>query len=187
MIDSLLNHIDRAKDSIALEKFGLRENGRIKKYGLVTLHRPSNVDNPETLRRILGVLRELAIIIPMVFPVHPRTKKQMTGHKSTGMITIPPQGYLDFLFLMSNAAIVLTDSGGIQEETTVLGIPCLTLCDNTERPITVKEGTNVLVGNNPDKIMNVAVDVLRNGNPGKKKLKYWDGRASERIIEILSP
>lgn len=187
MIDCLLSYVTVARDSTILKKLGLRENGGIRKYGLVTLHRPSNVDNPETLKGILNVLSELAKEIPMIFPIHPRTAKQMKNHELTDVMTMPPLGYLDFLFLMSNAAIVLTDSGGIQEETTILDVPCLTLRDNTERPITIKEGTNVLVGNNPDKIMNMAVSVLKNGNPRKKNPKFWDGKAAERIIEILSP
>jgi len=187
MIDCLLSHIKTVRDSIALEKLGLRKDGRIRKYGLITLHRPSNVDDPETLKGILNMLNELAKEIPMIFPIHPRTAKQMKNHELTDVMTMPPLGYLDFLFLMSNAAIVLTDSGGIQEETTILGVPCLTLRNNTERPITVKEGTNILVGNNPDKIMSVAVNVLRNGIPGKKKPKYWDRKVAERIIKILGP
>lgn len=187
MIDCLLDHIKLAGNSTILEELELRKNGHIKKYGLVTLHRPSNVDDPKILRRTLNALDKLAKEIPMIFPIHPRTAKQMKNHELADMMTMPPLGYLDFLFLMSNAAIVLTDSGGIQEETTVLGVPCLTLRSNTERPVTVKEGTNILVGNNPDEIMNVAVNTLRNGNPRKQSPKFWDGKAAERIIKILSP
>jgi len=187
MIDSLLDHIERAKDSIILEKLQLRNNGYIKKYGLVTLHRPSNVDNPEILKRILVTIEEFTMFMPIIFPIHPRTAKQMRGYKLTGMITTPPLGYLDFLSLMSSASIVLTDSGGIQEEATILGIPCLTLRNNTERPITISEGTNSLVGNDPDKIRSAIFNVLRSGNPKEKKLKYWDGKTAKRIIKILSP
>lgn len=187
MIDSLLNHIERTKDSIILDKLQLRNNGYIKKYGIITLHRPSNVDNPEILRGILATIEEFTIFMPIIFPIHPRTAKQMKGYKLTDVITIPPLGYLDFLSLMSNASIVLTDSGGIQEETTVLGIPCLTLRNNTERLITISEGTNYLVGNDPDKIRDTVYNVLRSGNPKKKKPKYWDGKAAGRIIKILSP
>lgn len=187
MIDCLLNHIEKAKDSIILEKLQLRNNGYIKKYGLVTLHRPSNVDNSETLKGILTTLEELTMFMPIIFPVHPRTAKQIKDYKLTDVITMPPLGYLDFLFLMSKASIVLTDSGGIQEEATVLGIPCLTLRSNTERPITVWEGTNYLVGNDPDKIRNAIFGVLRSGKSKKKNPKYWDGKAAERIIKILSP
>jgi len=205
MIDTLLSHIEIAKNSNILEKLGLRKNNKIKKYAVVTLHRPSNVDNPKILMGILNALNELAKEIPLIFPAHPRTIKQIRNFKHQEMVnheenflseglnntnrnvlTIPPLGYLDFLCLMSNAAIVLTDSGGIQEETTVLGIPCLTLRNNTERPITVKEGTNIVVGNNPDNIINTALSVLKNQNSRKKIPKYWDGKAAERIVKILS-
>lgn len=178
MIDSLLSHIERAKDSLILGKLGL------KKYGLVTLHRPSNVDNPEILKRILDALEKLNRIIPLVFLIHPRTQKQMKGRKLKGVITMPPLGYLDFLSLMSTAEIVLTDSGGIQEETTVLGVPCLTLLDNTERSITVKAGTNFLVGNNPAVILKIAANVL-GVKFKRKKILYWDDKVAMRIMEVL--
>ena len=204
MIDTLLDHMERAKNSIVLEKLSLKENNNIKKYAIVTLHRPSNVDNPQILRGILGALNELAKEIPIIFPAHPRTIKQIKdfdllemvnyennflsnelNQKNRNIRTIPPLDYLNFLCIMSNATIVLTDSGGIQEETTILGIPCLTIRNNTERPITVNEGTNILVGNNPDKIINIALNVLKSGRPRKKVPKYWDGKAAERIIKIL--
>lgn len=204
MIDSLLNHIKIANNSVIPEKLGLRKNNKIKKYGLVTLHRPSNVDNKKILKGILGALNGLARVIPVIFPAHPRTIKQIKNFKLQEMVNyeenflskglnntnrsilaIPPLGYLDFLCLISNAAIVLTDSGGIQEETTILGIACLTLRNNTERPITIKEGTNILVGNNPDNIINTALNILKNQNSKKKIPKYWDGKAAERIVEIL--
>jgi len=149
-------------------------------------------------------LSELTREIPVIFPAHPRTIKQIRNFKHQEMVNyeenflskglnntnrniliIPPLGYLDFLCLMSNAAVVLTDSGGIQEETTILGIPCLTLRNNTERPITVKEGTNIVVGNNPDKIINTALSVLKNQNSRKKIPKYWDGKSAEKIVRIL--
>jgi len=204
MIDTLLGNIEIAKSSIILEKLELRKNNSIKKYAVVTLHRPSNVDNREILNGILNVLNELAKEISIIFPAHPRTIKQMQSFKlvklanykenvfsndlnkkTQNMLTISPLSYLDFLCLMSSATIVLTDSGGIQEETTILGIPCLTLRNNTERPITVKEGTNILVGNNSDKIMSIALSVLKNENSKKKIPKYWDGKSAERIIKIL--
>jgi len=205
MIDSLLNHMKIANNSVILEKLGLIKNNKIKKYGLVTLHRPSNVDNPKILKGILYALNELAREISIIFPSHPRTIKQIKNFKLIEMIdyeasflsynlnktnqnilVMQPLGYLDFLCLMSNATVVLTDSGGIQEETTVLGIPCLTLRKNTERPITVKEGTNIVVGNDPDKIANTALNLLKNQNSRKKRPKYWDGKAAERIIKVLS-
>ena len=204
MIDSLLNHIKIAKNSIILEKLGLRKNNNIKKYGLVTLHRPSNVDNKKIFKGILDALKEIAKEIPIIFPAHPRTIKQIKNFKLIEMVnyeenflpnelkntdqnivTIPPLGYLDFLCLMTNAKMVLTDSGGIQEETTILGIPCLTLRNNTERPITVKEGTNIVVGNDPEKIMEIAFSVLKNGISRKRIPKYWDGKAAERIVKVL--
>ena len=204
MIDTLLIHIEIAKKSVILEKLRLRKNNNIKKYALVTLHRPSNVDNPRILKGILNALNELAREIPIIFPAHPRTIKQVKKFRLQEMInyednflsnglnktdrnilTFPPLGYLDFISLISNATIVLTDSGGIQEETTILGIPCLTLRASTERPITVKEGTNILVGNDPDKIMHTALNVLKNGRIRKKIPKFWDGKASERIMKIL--
>jgi len=204
MIDTLLSHIERAKNSDIIEKLGLKENNKIKKYALLTLHRPSNVDNPFILKGIINILNNISKKIPIIFPVHPRSIKKIKNFKLEEMINytehissneldkadknilaIPPLGYLDFLFLMSNAALVLTDSGGIQEETTILGIPCLTLRNNTERPITVREGTNIVVGNNPDKIIKTAFSVFKNGIQRKKIPKYWDGKAAKRIINIL--
>jgi UDP-N-acetylglucosamine 2-epimerase (non-hydrolysing) len=205
MIDTLLNHIEIAKNSIILKKLGLKKNNNIKKYGVVTLHRPSNVDNPKIFKGILNALNKLAREIPIIFPAHPRTIKQIKNFNlqevedyeenffsneltktNRNIFTIAPLGYLDFLCLMSNATIVLTDSGGIQEETTILGIPCLTLRNNTERPITIKEGTNILVGNDPDKIMSTALNVLKKQNSRKKRPRYWDGKTAERIVKILS-
>jgi len=205
MIDTLHNHMEIAKNSIILEKLGLRKNNNIKKYAIVTLHRPSNVDYPKILEGILNALNELAKEIPVIFPAHPRTIKQIKKFKLVEMVNyeenffsneinntnrkilvIPPLGYLDFLFLMSNSAIVLTDSGGIQEETTVLGIPCLTLRNNTERPITVKEGTNIIVGNRPDKIISESIKILNGKNKKQYKIpRLWDGNTSERIIGVL--
>jgi UDP-N-acetylglucosamine 2-epimerase (non-hydrolysing) len=131
--------------------------------------------------------------IPIVFPAHPRTLKKIMDYrigKSTAemklrIMTIKPLGYLDFLRLMSKATLVLTDSGGIQEETTVLGIPCLTLRQNTERPVTVSEGTNTIVGNDPEKIIQTGLEVLEKGKQRKRTPKFWDGKAAERIVEIL--
>ena len=186
MIDSLMNHITRSEDSLILDKLSLRNNGHVKRYGVVTLHRPSNVDNEETLKGIMGALEEIAREIPLIFPVHPRTAWRIKDFEPAGVMITPPLGYLDFLSLMANARIVLTDSGGIQEETTFLGVDCLTLRDNTERPITIKDGTNILVGNDPERIIKTASDILRTGSPKLKSPKYWDGKAAERIIEVLS-
>jgi len=193
MIDTLLNRLKMAQGTTILANLGLKGSSEIKKYALLTLHRPSNVDNPLVLRRIIGVLVKLAKEIPIIFPAHPRTLKQI---KKFGLLRaispledfmiLPPLGYLDFLSLMSRATIVLTDSGGIQEETTILGIPCLTLRENTERPVTVRQGTNIIVGTDSGKILRAARRVLRIGIPRKKTPRYWDGRAAARIVKILS-
>ena len=156
-------------------------------FGLVTLHRPSNVDHPDTLRMLLSVLREISIKLPLIFALHPRTRSHMEKFGLMGLIDpnrmalLPPQGYLDMLGLVGGAAVVLTDSGGLQEETTALGVPCLTLRQNTERPITVEQGTNTLVGRNRELILASVEDVL-NGR-GKRGCvpEFWDGHASERI------
>jgi len=152
MIDSLLRNRERAQRGPALSHFGLRAGN----FGLVTLHRPSNVDDPGRLRHFLRVLSDLAARLPLVFPVHPRTRARIAALEiseaalsAAGLQLAPPLGYLDFLQLESAAAIVVTDSGGVQEETTALGVPCLTVRDNTERPITVTHGTNPLVGSDP--------------------------------------
>lgn len=177
MIDTLLRFKKKAQESTIRERLG------ISKYGIITLHRPSNVDDPEIFKRILDVLEEVAKEIPLIFPMHPR----IWGCLTKKIITIPPLGYLDFLCLMSNAKVVLTDSGGIQEETTVLGVPCLTLRENTERPITVSEGTNTVVGTSPKNIIYAASTVLSCPKPRKRLPKLWDGHAAERIVnEILN-
>ncbi len=205
MIDALKKHIGAAGRSKIPKKLGLVENGRAARYSLLTLHRPSNVDDPMALEQIFSALAELSAHLPIIFPVHPRALKQLKRFHLAGRIHfvgdpagnvcdkpqrrilgIPPLGYLDFLALMSRAAFVLTDSGGIQEETTVLGIPCLTLRANTERPITVTEGTNQLVGHDPEKIKAAALDAMSRRKTKRKIPKYWDGRASARIIKILA-
>ena len=173
MIDTLL----RLKD-VALKQ-DIRPNGR---YGFVTLHRPSNVDDKETFAEILAALDSLDL--PLIFPVHPRTTARMKDFGlSTKMKMIEPVGYLDSLCLMAGATLVLTDSGGVQEETTVLGVPCLTIRDNTERPVTVTEGTNTLV--KPGTIVAEAKKVLAGHGKRGRVPKYWDGRAAERIVQCL--
>jgi UDP-N-acetylglucosamine 2-epimerase (non-hydrolysing) len=207
MIDSLLFHLDEAKLLNIPKKLGLLENPhsfseRVSPFALLTLHRPSNVDDPRSLGKIMAALEKISKKISIIFPVHPRTRKQLTllklGEKiefhqtfegpilsSPGIHAIEPLGYLSFLSLMISAQIVLTDSGGIQEETTFLGIPCLTLRDTTERPITLTEGTNVLVSNDTERIVKEALHVL-NEKPKKPKMPaYWDGKTAERIIRIL--
>ena len=164
-----------------------------KRYAVLTLHRPSNVDNPLTFGRILDALEKISEQLPVVFPVHPRTRKTLTQHcldervaQIEGLRLIDPLGYLDFLSLYSGARLVLTDSGGIQEETSVLGIPCLTLRENTERPITVTMGTNKIVGTDVDKIVAAACAALAETAKPAIEIPLWDGHTAERILDALS-
>lgn len=160
-------------------------------YGVVTLHRPSNVDNPETLRALLGVLAEVAASLPLVFALHPRTRSNIERFGLKGlvdpahMVLLPPQGYLEMLGLMAGAAMVLTDSGGLQEETTALGVPCLTLRENTERPITVEQGTNLLVGRDRAVILGAVQEILIGRGKRGRLPELWDGHAAERIAADL--
>jgi len=204
MVDTLLRHRDKADESPILTRLGLRETAgeTSKAYAVVTLHRPSNVDHAETFCGILEALATVAQEVPILFPVHPRTANrirefhlegnfdfsdeiQQLELKSRRIHCIPPLGYLDFLCLMSHASLILTDSGGIQEESTVLGIPCVTLRENTERPVTINSGTNVLAGTKQEDIVRFALEQLKSrlhiGKP-----KFWDGLAGARIIEILA-
>jgi len=164
--------------------------GQSKQYGLITLHRPSNVDNPEALRDIMKVLGDVGNDLPLVFPVHPRTKARidefgLRAVNNGGMRLIEPLGYLDFLNLQTNAAVVVTDSGGIQEETTYLGIPCLTVRENTERPVTVDMGTNILVGHDMERLREELKRVLNGGGKRGKVPPLWDGKAGERIADVI--
>jgi len=175
MIDTLLRLKDKALKS------PIRPQG---KYGFVTLHRPSNVDSKETLAEILAALDSLNL--PLIFPVHPRTAARMKEFGLTSkMKMIEPVGYLDALCLLTNATLVLTDSGGVQEETTVLGVPCLTIRENTERPVTVTEGTNTLVGPHRDRIVAEARNILAGRVKRGRAPALWDGRAAERIVQCL--
>ncbi|MER7515394.1 non-hydrolyzing UDP-N-acetylglucosamine 2-epimerase [Streptomyces sp. NPDC126499] len=181
MIDTLYANRDRARRSGALDELGLAEG----EYGLVTLHRPANVDDPDILTGLLKGLGEVAAHCPLVLPVHPRAAEKLRALGVPGGIRlVPPAGYLDFIALQAGARIVLTDSGGVQEETTALGVPCVTLRDNTERPITVEQGTNVLAGRDPDRILATAVRLL-DDPPEPRRPELWDGRAGERIAEVL--
>ncbi len=188
MIDTLLKHRQRAANSTILQKLDLRA----REYILVTLHRPANVDNPRILSGLMQVLKELSKQLPVVFPVHPRTQKQIEklGLQQelaplANLKLLEPMGYLDFLRCMDQARLVLTDSGGIQEETTVLNVPCITARDNTERPVTVSEGTNVVVGRNPERILEAAQSILRGELKHGATPKLWDGEAARRIVSIL--
>jgi UDP-N-acetylglucosamine 2-epimerase (non-hydrolysing) len=191
MIDTLLNHKERAAKLDISERLGLQKSG----YALLTLHRPSNVDDKKILEGILKALRQISDHIPIIFPIHPRTKKMVEGYGLShyfshgpdvlGIWLTEPLGYLDFLHLNMNSRLVFTDSGGLQEETTVLGVPCLTLRNNTERPITCEVGTNTLVGNDPAMILAAAETVLS----GCRRIgcipEKWDGKAAKRIVEWL--
>ncbi len=191
MIDTLLKHREMAAKLTLREELGLKAG----EYATLTMHRPSNVDDRDTLEGILEALAEIASTVPIIFPVHPRTMKMadrfgLTHYFSKGEVvegiwTTDPIGYLDFMHLNMGAKMVLTDSGGLQEETTILGVPCITMRDNTERPITCELGTNVVVGNRKEKILAAAKKVFE-GNIRKGTIpEKWDGKAAERIVEIL--
>lgn len=189
MIDSLLKYLPLAAKSTIKEETGLVGQD----YAVLTLHRPSNVDDPETFGRILDALERIGERLPVVFPVHPRTKKTIAElgleervEKTKGLRLIEPLGYLDFIGLYSGGRLVLTDSGGIQEETSVLGIPCLTLRENTERPITVMTGTNTIVGTDPEKIIAAAFAALNETVRQPVSIPLWDGHTADRIVAALS-
>ena len=160
-------------------------------FGVLTLHRPSNVDQAESLRGLLETVRQVSQRLPIVFPLHPRTKGRIEQFKLESLLTegqiftLPPMGYLHMLGLMRDAKMVLTDSGGIQEETTALGVPCITLRHNTERPITVDEGTNIIVGQSREKILAAAEEIFTTGGKAGRIPEYWDGHAAERIATHL--
>lgn len=191
MIDTLLRHRARAVQIAPLASWGLRP----AHYAVLTLHRPSNVDDPAVLRGLLETLLLVQEQLPIVFPVHPRTRQRLQAFGLNDMLkrasqlhVIEPLGYFEFLGLMAQAGIVLTDSGGIQEETTVLGVPCLTLRENTERPITVTHGTNQIVGLDQARILGAVAKILEEGLPPHRIPPLWDGRAAQRIVEaMMSP
>lgn len=183
LIDALHTHLERARAGEPWKAFG-QEAGS---YAVLTLHRPSNVDDPRVLERLLSALEEVQREIPILFPAHPRTRKaiEALGKPPRGLRLLPPLGYLEFLGLMAEARMVLTDSGGLQEETTILGIPCLTLRENTERPVTVTHGTNVLVGRDPARIVAAAREVIEGRQKRPRIPRFWDGKAGERIASAL--
>ncbi len=192
MIDTLKAQLE--KKISAEETFRVNEAGDVFKlgaYGLLTLHRPSNVDEPLVLKQLLTTLAKISKELPLVFPVHPRTKAKIQEAglsellNSQRVLLLPPLGYLELLGLMSEARVVLTDSGGIQEETTALGVPCITLRENTERPITVDQGTNTIVGTDPIRIREVFDEVMANGGKTGRVPELWDGKAAKRIVTIL--
>jgi UDP-N-acetylglucosamine 2-epimerase (non-hydrolysing) len=184
MIDTLLRFRGRAAKTRVWERLGLQP----RSYAVVTLHRPANVDDTAKLGSLLEVLAEIARTLPVVFPVHPRTRQRMEAidFPREGILLAPPMGYLEFLGLMGEARMILTDSGGIQEESTLLGVPCLTMRRNTERPITIEKGTNRLVGDDPATILRIAVETLQQPLPdpgGGPEL--WDGKAAARILDVI--
>jgi UDP-N-acetylglucosamine 2-epimerase (non-hydrolysing) len=188
MVDNLLYQLDRldATDTSAFASAAIR--ARLPRFGAVTLHRPSNVDDPEVFARVASALREISRQLPLVFPVHPRTRANLDKYGidlGTGVVLTPPLSFMDFLHLWVDAAVVLTDSGGLQEETTALGVPCITIRETTERPITVEEGTNVVVGTDPVRITNAAFKVLRGDGKRGRRPDLWDGHAAQRIATVL--
>lgn len=183
MIDSLDFHIEDARVRQVAAGYGLCSRG----YGVVTLHRPANVDSKPGLSKILNTLGTISAQLPLLFPVHPRTLRQLGSRKlPAGIRAIEPLGYIDFLSAIGDARLVLTDSGGIQEETTVLGVPCVTLRENTERPVTLTEGTNYLVGTDHGRIMETVEKVLGSPMPEPCRPDGWDGHAAERAATVLA-
>ena len=189
MIDTLKASLPRAQSRDTLERFKLSLN----QYGVVTLHRPANVDCPETLSKLVDVLVEVAETMPIVFPIHPRTRARLTDFglidrltAAKGILDLPPLGYLDFLAITSRAHVIVTDSGGLQEEAAALEIPCLTMRPNTERPITVTEGTSTLIGSDVAMLRSCLKEVLDGKYKKGSCPALWDGKASERIAKILT-
>ena len=204
MIDTLLRHSAKAKESTILNDLQLYGGGQVRPYSILTLHRPANVDDARTFSRMVESFLDVSRHMPIIFPAHPRTLKQIqeadlgdyfVDHFMDGpdpwdsrvrIRLVPPLGYLDFLQLMSHAKVVLTDSGGVQEETTILRVPCITLRENTERPVTLKYGSNVLVGSDQKKIITEFTRVLHEAPKELAIPPYWDGQAARRIVQILS-
>ncbi len=184
MIDTLRRHVAAARERDTIARVGATRGG----FALMTLHRPSNVDDPARLGRIMLRVESIARRIPVIFPVHPRTRAQlesMGGGAMDGVRLEPPLGYLDFLGLLEGCRLVITDSGGVQEESTALGVPCITLRANTERPVTIHEGTNRLAGDDPDVLEGLVAEILAGPERGPTGPALWDGRAGERIASVL--
>jgi UDP-N-acetylglucosamine 2-epimerase (non-hydrolysing) len=192
MIDTLRYSLKQAVPAaLTLSRHGAAEDWGRGGFAVLTLHRASNVDDPGTLRALLGAILEISRRLPVAFAVHPRTRARIEEHglgsvlQAKSVLNLPPLGYLEMLGLMQAAKLVLTDSGGIQEETTALGVPCVTLRENTERPITVEQGTNTVVGSSPASILAAVDDILRTGGKAGRVPDLWDGQASERIAAVL--
>lgn len=187
MIDTLKRHLQKAKESKIVDELGINAP-----FGLITLHRPSNVDHADLLKSLVECFVEISNDLKLVFPIHPRTKYNLDKfgimlllEDANNISLLDPLGYLDFLSLINQATLLLTDSGGIQEETTYLGVPCITLRENTERPVTVTKGTNYLIGTNTRKIFETVSLILEGKGKNAEIPKYWDGNAGDRIIKIL--
>jgi UDP-N-acetylglucosamine 2-epimerase (non-hydrolysing) len=192
MIDTLRYSLKEAVPAAqTLGRHGAPADWGQRGFAVLTLHRPSNVDEPGTLRAVLGAIGEISRRLPVAFAVHPRTRAKIEQHglgpmlQAQPILSLPPLGYLEMLGLMQAARLVLTDSGGIQEETTALGIPCVTLRENTERPITVEQGTNTVVGSSPAHILAAVDEILHTGGKAGRVPELWDGRASQRIVAVL--
>jgi UDP-N-acetylglucosamine 2-epimerase (non-hydrolysing) len=192
MIDTLRYSLkDAVPAAKTMRQYGAAAGWAQEAYSVLTLHRPSNVDDPVVLRSLLDAIRNVSSRLPVVFPMHPRTRAKIEQHglgpmlETGSLLRLPPLGYLEMLGLMQTARLVLTDSGGIQEETTALGVPCVTLRENTERPITVEQGTNTVVGSSPARILAAVDDILRSGGKSGRIPELWDGRASQRIATVL--
>jgi UDP-N-acetylglucosamine 2-epimerase (non-hydrolysing) len=188
MIDSLKDNLERAQSSRVLEELALEPSS----FAILTLHRPSNVDDPETFLLVMGAVHAVAERLPVVFSCHPRTAERLKRlpdydrlAERGRVIILEPLGYLDFLHLYSKSRLVLTDSGGLQEETTWLGIPCVTIRENTERPITLTQGTNVLVGTDPEKIEAAAAAALDGPPRTSSPPDLWDGHTAPRIVDVI--
>ncbi|WP_308605959.1 non-hydrolyzing UDP-N-acetylglucosamine 2-epimerase [Massilia sp. DJPM01] len=193
MVDNVLFQADKlgTADTSSYETSAIKaaNSANGARYGVVTLHRPSNVDDAAMMSTLAGALREIAQELPLIFPVHPRTRANLDSFGidlGPNVTLVGPQAYMAFLNLWKDAAVVLTDSGGLQEETTALGVPCITIRENTERPVTVDEGSNVLVGTDPARIVAEARKVLRGEGKQGRRPHLWDGKAAERIVAVLS-
>jgi UDP-N-acetylglucosamine 2-epimerase (non-hydrolysing) len=193
MVDNALYQAEKLSDAdtSCFETSGFKAASTANggRYGVITLHRPSNVDSAEMMTRIAGALKEIAADLPLIFPVHPRTRGNLEKFGidlGLNITLVGPQAYMAFLNLWKDAAVVLTDSGGLQEETTALGVPCVTIRENTERPVTVDEGSNVLAGTDPVRIVAETMKILRGEGKQGRRPHLWDGRAAVRIVEVLA-
>ena len=204
LIDTLLRHVPKAQSSTILHDLQLTDGAASKSYAILTLHKPANVEDREVLVRLLDAVLALSKYMPIVFPADRPTLKRLQSQDLSDYFVdhavqepepldgrvrirlVPELGYLDFLRLMSEARVVLTDSGGIQDETTMLGVPCITLANNTERPVTMEQGTNILAGTNPEKIIDQFKQAHGNRSQSKPVPSHWDGNAAKRIIKVLT-